>query len=265
MKDIKIDGNVMVTNDAFSLVDHEKAIVSLELGCIWSYLKQDERIVGIAFTGTAKFAVDAIIETGDGVVGESKSGSLHGIQLFLGQTDIETKSANITQGTIEEFGYSSVEEYHGAIQKRLDDKFSGTNSSYDGDKESMIFLGLNADEKEIVLVKGNEGLVFTHDEVVSVIGRDRLVSVDRGRIAISGGERKTLIIDEDGIEGLERLSHIGERIGKRMSDTVAQRLHHICIPRVVCPTHYGSTHDNLDDFDFDTYPDLKQYSLHRGR
>ena len=129
----------------------------------------------------------------------------------------------------------------------------------------MIFLGMDADEKEIVLVKGNKGLVFTYDEVVSVIGRDGIVSVDRGRIAIGGGNRRTLIIDEDGIEGLEGLSHIGERIGKRMSEAVTQKLHHICVPRVAGSTHYGSTHDNLDDFDFDTYPNLKQYSLHRGR
>ena len=265
MKDIQIDGNVMVTTDAFSLVDHEKAIVSLEPGCIWSYLKQDERIAGIAFTGTAKFAVDAFIETGDGVIGESKSGSLHGIQLFLGQTEIESKSVDITQGTVEEFGYSSVEEYHGAIQKRLDDKFSGTDSSFDGDLDSMIFLGMNADEKEIVLVKGNKGLVFTHYKSVSVISGDGLVSVDRGRIAISGGGRKPLIIDEDGIKGLEELSHIGDRIGKRMSEAVERRLHHIHVPRVVGHTHHVSTYDNIDDFDFDTYPDLKQYSLHRGR
>ena len=265
MKDIEIDEMVMVTNDRFVLFDHEKAIVSLEPRCIWSYLKEEERIVGIAFTGTAKFAVDALIETGDGVVGESKSGSLHGVQLFLGQTEIESKSADITQGTIEECGYSNVEEYHGAIQKRLDKILSEKNTSFHSNKESMIFLGMDADEIEVVLVKGNKGLVFTHDKVVSVIGRDGLVSVDRGRIAIGGPRRKTLIIDEDGIKGLDELSHIGDCIGRRMSEAVAQKLHHIRIPRVVGSTHYDSTHDNLDDFDFDTYPDLKQYSLHRGR
>ena len=59
MKNIVIDSEVMVTNDTFNIVDHEKALVTVWPGCIWSYLKHDEKIIGIAFSGTAKYAVDA--------------------------------------------------------------------------------------------------------------------------------------------------------------------------------------------------------------
>ena len=62
MKDVKIDNEVMVTSDTFNLIDHEKAIVTIWPGCIWSYLKQDDKVIGIAFAGTAKFAVDAFAD-----------------------------------------------------------------------------------------------------------------------------------------------------------------------------------------------------------
>ena len=58
-----VDDKIMKTRDEFKLIDSEKALVTVRPGTLWAFVKQGDDNVGIAFHGSAKFAIDAIVET----------------------------------------------------------------------------------------------------------------------------------------------------------------------------------------------------------
>ena len=83
MKNLKPDTNAMVVTEEYDIISHEKAYVRMEPGCVWVYLLEDDKRVGIAYVGPSKFAVDAIAETDMGAMGESVTDTLEGIKCSL--------------------------------------------------------------------------------------------------------------------------------------------------------------------------------------
>ena len=89
MKNLKTDGPVMFTEGSHELISTDKALLTLTEGVAWVRVVNNGDRVGIAFAGPSRLAVDAIAETDAGAVGRSVVTRLEGMQLFLGETQIE--------------------------------------------------------------------------------------------------------------------------------------------------------------------------------
>ncbi|MHA2311253.1 MAG: hypothetical protein ACXADF_07120 [Candidatus Thorarchaeota archaeon] len=61
MKNLKISGPVMITEGSHELISIEKALVNLQEGCAWITVVNNGDPVGIAFIGSGRLAVDAIL------------------------------------------------------------------------------------------------------------------------------------------------------------------------------------------------------------
>ena len=93
-----------------------------------------------------------------------------------------------------------------------------------------------------------------------VLGDDNMVSVNESRVSIGGPGQKSIIIDEDGIMGLEELQDIGPAISRAVSSVVRtipkvtrQVVKDSRIPDRRLHRHYGhgDAYDNVDEFDWD--------------
>lgn len=254
---VRIDENVMKLREEFHLMDTEKVLVTLRPGVVWSYLKQDDRNIGIAFHGPSRFAVDAIVETEYGATGDSVAAELDGIQLYFGLPAVEGISDTAEAYDLSEYGYSSIEDFHAKIEKKLHGNQKDGRNKFDVEGDAGILIGEDEHHKKVVLVAKEDSTVFTYDKRVFVVGGDNLVSVAGSRISIGGPDRETLIIDKDGIKGLEELSAIGPAISRAMS-SVARSIPRITkdITRSVrfeARPHRASAYgayDNVDEFDW---------------
>ena len=56
-----VDEKLMKTHEEYKVIDSEKALVTVRPDTLWSYVKQGEDNVGVAFHGSAKFAIELII------------------------------------------------------------------------------------------------------------------------------------------------------------------------------------------------------------
>ncbi len=247
----------MKLREEFRLMDTEKVLVTLRPGVVWSYLKQDDRNIGVAFHGPSRFAVDAIVETEYGATGESVAAELDGIQLYFGLPTIDTISDVAEDYDITDYGYSSIEEFHAEIEKKLHGNQKDRHNKFDVEGDAGILIGEDEHHKKVILVAKEDSTVFTYDRRVFVVGGKSLVSVEGSRISIGGPDRETLIIDKDGIKGLEELNAIGPAISRAMSSVARS------IPRITKDiTHrmkfdsrphrasaYGA-YDNVDEFDW---------------
>lgn len=266
MKDFVVDKTVMITKEEYRIFDHDQAIVTLDPGCIWNFLKKDGDTIGITFAGPSRFAVDAIVETGDGVVGESKSGDLKGIQIYIGNREIYSVSSPLSQGDAESIGYTGLEGYLTAVQERLDEfTTDGKNTKIENNRDkNPMFFGNDIDEKGIVLIGNKDGFIFTYDGNVSIIGEGSHVSVDKGRISIGGRKGKRIVIDKGRISGLsdeledlgDHLGQIGDFVSRRVGQALQSSVHRSCgpnryyRPRARTHAYHGTQYDNVDDFDW---------------
>ncbi len=254
---VRIDERAKKLSEEFRLMDTERALVTLRPGVVWSYLKQEDRTIGIAFHGPSRFAVDAIVETEYGATGESVAAELEGIQLYFGLTELESISEDTFDYDLSEFGYSSIEEFHASIQKKLDGNRSDKDNKFDIEGDAGILIGEDEFRKKVILVAKEDSTVFTYDKRVFVVGGDSMVSVEGSRISIGGPDRQTVIIDKDRIKGLEELNAIGPAISRAMT-SVARSIPRLtkdithkmrCDSRPHRASAYGA-YDNVDEFDW---------------
>ncbi|MFW9907419.1 MAG: hypothetical protein ACFFEF_02485 [Candidatus Thorarchaeota archaeon] len=253
------DTNLMAITSDYQLIRAEKAVVSLMPGTIWTYLRQDEAIVGIAFHGPARFAVDAIIETDGGAYGKPITGELVGIQFYLGSISIEEASRAASNEDLIANGYSNAE----AFVQAADDKFTAKRMS-DGDKidirgDGGILLGEDASEK-VILVAKHDNCVLTYGKRVFVLNDEKMVSVTKDGVYIGGRDGRTIIIDKDGISGLDELENLGPMIGQAVSSAVrgigrAARDLHACSDSHQRYRRHGHSryqaYDDVNTFDWD--------------
>jgi len=118
VKNLTSDGSVTAISAPFELISHEKAIVKLEAGCLWTYVLHDSERVGIAFAGPSQFTVDAITETNSGAVGSSVSGSLKGVQIYFGKADMEGVSGPASDNVISDRGYADAAAFLHSVNER---------------------------------------------------------------------------------------------------------------------------------------------------
>jgi hypothetical protein len=221
MTSLEVDGAIMATSQVYRPISTDKAIVELDPGCVWSYVTLDGRRVGIVFAGSARFVVDAIAETRAGAVGKSESGALKGAQLLFYQPDIESLSHSAQDEDLRRAGYGDQSEFRSdaeSVVGRHDQK------SGNFEPEGKILLGKDESETKIVLVLKDEELVLTYGKRVYVVSDDRMVSVGGDGVSVTNSDGRNLLVTKDGIQGLEELENLGERIGTQVARAVRRSM-----------------------------------------
>jgi len=240
----------MVTTQEIEIISHEKAYVRMEAGCVWTYLIEDGARVGIAFSGPSRFAVDAIAETKMGAMGESVTGTLVGVQLFIGATSLENISKGVDNSDLQNQDYSDGAAFTKAVENTIEDLTKGkhTNTALDRKKETWIFIGKDSSEKKVLLVLSDKkGLVFIYGKLVHVVGDDNLVSVSKSGVVVSKSDGKQLIVNKDGIVGLDSYVDIGQIVTR----SVAGAMKGLKSLKSMKHTMSGfPPWDNVDDFDW---------------
>ncbi len=261
MNNITADDSVYVIAQSAALISNDTVILELYPGTIWTHLKQDDVSIGIAFSGATRFIVDAITHTRSGAIGKSVKPELKGIQIYLGNKELEFISASASDSDLKDLGYENSDGFISDIEKRLN-KWTSNESSVDvSEKTGDVFFGYDVNEKGIVLVSKDDKLVFTYDKQVTVLGDKKQVSVTEDGIAIGGKGGQTLTITKDGIDGLDDLIDIGSVVrtaahGVRhgMKGLKAlKKMKHRQTSHWLGPRYSGKYHgayESVDDFDW---------------
>ena len=255
MKNIIPDSNVMVTTQEIDILSHEKAYVRMGADSVWTYLLQDGVRVGVAFAGPSRFAVDAIAETDMGAMGESITGELSGVQLFIGTTSLENISKNAENSDTQKQGFHDNDRFIQAIKTAISDHLNGDNkkTKIDSKKDSKIFFGVDTNDKKLLIVVSEEkGLVFTYGKSVFVIGDDNLVSVSKSGVVVSNKDGKQIIVGKDGIVGMDNFLDIGPIITQSVTSAM-RGLKGLKSLKSMKPSMRGFPYawDNVDDFDWE--------------
>ena len=253
MKNLKTSGPVMITAGSHELISTEKALVNLSEGCVWIYVVNNGDRVGIAFAGHGRLAVDAITETDAGAIGKSVATGLEGMQLFLGETQIERISREAKLLEMEHLGYSGSEDFISTVDSIIKNKVNGDTKVNVENQESNVLIGTGEDEKAIVLVttEGKEDLVFSYGKNVYVVGEQEMVSVDKSGVRIRGKHGKALSVTKDGITGLECLENLGEIIEEAVSSAMSGLASIKPLKSMKAIRSIPHAWDNVDDFDWD--------------
>ena len=253
MKRFTTDSNVMVTTQEIELISHEKAYVRMKTGCVWAYLIEDGVRVGVAFSGPSRFAVDAIAETKMGAMGESVTGTLAGVQLFIGATSLENISKGADISDLQNQGYSNTDAFTKEVESTIEDLVNGkdTKTRIDDKKDSWILFGKDSEKKKILLVLSEKkGLVFMYGKMVYVVGDDNFVSVSKSGVVVSNSDGKQIIVGMDGVAGLDNCLDIGPIITKSVSGAM-RGLKGLKSMKSMKHTMSGfPSWDNVDDFDW---------------
>ena len=253
MNNLRPDTTVMVITEEHEIISHEKAFVKMEAGCVWVYLLENDKRVGIAYTGPSRFAVDAIAETDMGAMGESVTDTLDGIQLFIGSSSLENISKSAESSDLQNQGFQDIEAFTKDIEVTIKDHWNSDDkkTSIDSSKEeSKIFFGTDSEKTKVLLVLSKaKGLVFTHGKVVYVIGDDNMVSVSKSGVVITNRDGKQLIVSKGGIRGLDNFVDIGPIVTKSVAGAM-RGLKGLKAMKPMIHSMGCSTYENVDDFDW---------------
>jgi hypothetical protein len=214
--DFEHDETVMVTSSTQELISHNRASVKVEPGCTWTYLLHEGERVGVAFSGPSKFTVDAITETSTGAVGRTVSGSLKGIQIYIGKTSLENVSESVSDNVLKDSGYADAAAFLKAVDEAIEHRLNGGRRVKIGKQNDAILLGMSEQEKPLILLVRQSSIVFVKDGNVFVDEDGRTVSVGKSGLALRDKDGRSIILAEDGIAGLNDLRWIGPMVGRAM-------------------------------------------------
>ncbi|MGY5852075.1 MAG: hypothetical protein RTU92_00750 [Candidatus Thorarchaeota archaeon] len=266
MKDITLDNQVWIVRGTSHLFSGDKVIVEVQSGCVWVRLLQDEVPVGLAFVGPSRFVVDAIAETKEGAIGESVTRTLQGVQVYLGKAELEKISDRTSEAALKELGFDDEKSLLDSVNARISDMRSNNRKIDIDDKGGDILLGIDQDEKDVIIVSKGKELVFVHDKQVAVLGGDNLVRVDKEGIAVGSKDGRTLTITRDGIRGLDEVVDIAPIVRGAMLSAMSGLRGLKSLKRLKkakhVSGHYGHRHyygpgyrygayESVDDFDWD--------------
>jgi hypothetical protein len=253
MNNLKADTNVMVVTQEYEIISHEKAYVKMESGCVWVYLLEDDRRVGIAYAGPSRFAVDAIAETDMGAMGESVTGNLEGIQIFIGKSSLENISQNASGNDLQSQGFNDVSAFTQAIEDVMNDHFNGDGktTNIDDKEEVKIFFGKDTEKTKVLMVLSRDsGLVFTHGKLVYVLKEDNMVSVSKSGVVVTNRDGKQIIVGKGGIVGVDSFLDIGPIVTKSIAGAM-KGMKGLKSMKSLKRTFKGFPYDNVDDFDWE--------------
>lgn len=252
MKNVQPDTMAMVITQEHEIISHEKAFVKMEAGCVWVYLLENDKRVGVAYAGPSRFAVDAIAETDMGAMGESVIGSLDGIQLFIGPSSLENISKSAESSDLQNQGFQDIGAFTEDVEVSIKDHWNGDDkkTTIDSKEDSKIFFGKDSEKTKVLLVLSEEkGLVFTHGKIVYVIGDDNMVSVSKSGVVITNRDGKQLIVGKGGIVGLDSLLDIGPIVTKSVAGAM-RGLKGLKSMKPMIHSMGCSPYENVDDFDW---------------
>ncbi|MCK5264274.1 MAG: hypothetical protein KAJ36_03050 [Candidatus Thorarchaeota archaeon] len=252
MKNVQPDTMAMVITQEHEIISHEKAFVKMEAGCVWVYLLENDKRVGVAYAGPSRFAVDAIAETDMGAMGESVIGSLDGIQLFIGPSSLENISKSAESSDLQNQGFQDIGAFTEDIEVTIKDHWNGDDkkTTIDSKEDSKILFGKDSEKTKVLLVLSEEkGLVFTHGKIVYVIGDDNMVSVSKSGVVITNRDGKQLIVGKGGIVGLDNLLDIGPIVTKSVAGAM-RGLKGLKSMKPMIHSMGCSPYENVDDFDW---------------
>ena len=252
MKNVQPDTMAMVITQEHEIISHEKAFVKMEAGCVWVYLLENDKRVGVAYAGPSRFAVDAIAETDMGAMGESVIGSLDGIQLFIGPSSLENISKSAERSDLQNQGFQDIGAFTEDIEVTIKDHWNGDDkkTTIDSKEDSKILFGKDSEKTKVLLVLSEEkGLVFTHGKIVYVIGDDNMVSVSKSGVVITNRDGKQLIVGKGGIVGLDNLLDIGPIVTKSVAGAM-RGLKGLKSMKPMIHSMGCSPYENVDDFDW---------------
>jgi hypothetical protein len=253
MRKLIPDDNVMTITEDYDLISHEKAYVKMEAGCVWVYLLENGVRVGAAFAGPSRFAVDAIAETKVGAMGESVTGSLDGVQIYVGAMLLENLSKRADESDLQKVGFQDAKSFLSETESAIKDHLNGDQSEtkIDQKEPAQIFLGQDLERTKIVLVLSKRrGLVFTYGKQVFVLGDDNIVSVSKSGVVVTGKNGKQIVIGKGGIHGLDSIVDIGPIITESVTEAM-KSLKGLKSLKSMKQTMKGFPYDNVDDFDWD--------------
>ncbi|TFG32408.1 hypothetical protein EU528_03615 [Candidatus Thorarchaeota archaeon] len=252
MKNLKPDTDVKVVTQEYDIISHEKAFVKMEAGCVWVYLLDDDKRVGIAYAGPSRFAVDAIAETDMGAMGESVADTLEGIKLFIGASSLENISRSAQNSDLQNSGFDDTSDFNEAIETTLNEHFHGehSQSKIDNKGEAKIFFGTDSKKASVLLVLSDrKGLVFTHGKQVYVVGDDNMVSVSKSGVVITNRDGKQLIVGKSGVRGLDSYVDIGSIVTQSVSGAM-RGLKGLKAMKPMMRSVSSYPYENVDDFDW---------------
>jgi hypothetical protein len=253
MSGIRPDENVMTNTEEYDLISHGKAYVRLEAGCLWTYLLDDGVRVGIAFMGPSRFAVDAIAETEMGAMGESITGSLLGVQLYVGISSLENISKGADFSDLQKHGFQDSQSFAKEIETAIKDHFNGEHgrSKLDRKEQSQIFFGRDSHEIKLLLVLSKrKGLVFTYGKQVFVLDDDNIVSVSKSGVVVSDRHGRQIVVGKNGIHGIDNFLDIGPIVTESVTEAMKE-LKGLKSLKSMKKAMKGFPYDNVDDFDWD--------------
>lgn len=252
MKNIRPDTTVMVITEEHEIISHEKAFVKMEAGCVWVYLLENDKRVGIAYAGPSRFAVDAIAETDLGAMGESVTDTLEGIKLFIGSSSLENISRSAEIANLQNTGFNDTTAFTQAIETTMKDHFTGENkqTQIDNKDDAKIFFGTDSEKTKVLLVlSDSKKLVFTYGKLVYVLGDDNMVSVSKSGVVITNSDGKQLIVSKGGIRGLDSYVDIGPLVTKSVAGAM-KGLKGMKAMKPMMRTVSNYPYENVDDFDW---------------
>jgi hypothetical protein len=253
MNRIRPDENVMITTEQHDLISHEKAYVRLEAGCLWTHLLDDGVRVGIAFMGPSRFAVDAIAETKMGAMGESITGSLLGVQLYVGVSSLENISKGADISDLEKHGFHDSQSFVVEIETAIKGHFNGDHgrSKLDKKEQSQLFFGRDGHETKLLLVLSErKGLVFTYGKQVFVLGEDNVVSVSKSGVIVSDRHGRQIVVGKGGIHGVDNFLDIGPIVTESVTEALKE-LKGLKSLKSMKKAMKGFPYDNVDGFDWE--------------
>ncbi len=253
MKRLIQDDNVMVTTENHDLISHEKAVVKMDAGCVWVYLLEDGVRVGAAFVGPSRYAVDAIAETKLGAMGESISGSLEGIHLYIGVVPLEVISKSADDSSLRQQGFHDKKSFLTEIGSTIHDQLNGDQKQVkiDQKEKSQILFGRDPEKVKLILILNQKkGLVFTRGKQVFVLDDDNMVSVSKSGVAISDKHGKHIVVGKGGIHGIDSFVDIGPIITDSVTNAM-KSLKGLKSLKSMKQSMKGFPYDNVDDFDWD--------------
>lgn len=253
MKNLKPDSEIMISTQEYELISHDKAYVKMDAGCLWVYLLEDDKRVGVAFIGPSSFAVDAIAETKMGAMGESVNGELSGVQLYIGASSLENISQPASSSDLQIKGFTNSESFISAIESTISDHLNGDDKTSHIDKKesSQIFFGKDSNGTKILIVLSEKkGLVFIYGKHVFVVDDDNLVSVSKKGVAVTNSDGKQIIIGKGGVHGLDDIVDIGQIVTDSVTSAM-KGLQGLKSLKSMKRTMRDYRYDNVDDFDWE--------------
>jgi hypothetical protein len=128
-----------------------------------------------------------------------------------------------------------------------------SKTRFDKSKDSWIFFGKDDSKKKVLLVMSEKkGLVFIYGKLVHVVGEDNLVSVSEAGVVISNPDGKQLIVNNEGVVGLDHFADIGPIVTRSVAGAMRglKGLKGLKSVKTWHPYTRG-VYDSVDDFDWE--------------